>query len=90
MSNKVGVPLPMPTDRVSAQFITTLADDNVGILSQVTTRRLESVINKIRKAGWDGFSTRYWMLGELDPAVHYLSRTSWDEEVTARSATTFS
>jgi hypothetical protein len=76
----------MPTDKVSAQFITTLADDNVGILSQVTTRRLESVINKIRKAGWDGFSTRYWMLAELDPAVHYLSRTAWDAEVTARSA----
>jgi hypothetical protein len=76
----------MPTDKVSAQFIVTLADDNVGTLSQVTTRRIESVINKIRKHGWDGFSTRYWMLAELDPAVHYLSRASWDVEVTARSA----
>ncbi len=76
----------IPTDKVSAQFITTLADDNVGTLSQLTTRRLESVINKIRQNGWDGFSTRYWMLAELDPAVHYLSRASWDAEVTARSA----
>ena len=76
----------MPTDKVSAQFIVTLADDNVGTLSQVTTRRLESVVNKIRENGWDGFSTRYWMLAELDPAVHYLSRTSWDLKVTARSA----
>jgi hypothetical protein len=76
----------IPTDKISARFIATLADDNVGTLSQVTTRRLESIVGKLRKNGWDGFTTRYWMLAELDPAVHFLSRAAWDPEVTARSA----
>ncbi|MFP6576187.1 MAG: hypothetical protein VB912_13595, partial [Pirellulaceae bacterium] len=76
----------IPTDKVKAQFIATLADDNIGPLSQQVTQRLESLVNKIRQQGWDGFSTRYWMLADLDPAVHFLSRASWDPEVTARSA----
>ena len=76
----------IPTDKVKAQFITTLADDNIGPLAQQVTQRLESLVNKIRQHGWDGFSTRYWMLADLDPAVHFLSRASWDPEVTARSA----
>ena len=74
------------TAKVKAQFITTLADDNIGPLAQQVTQRLESLVNKIRKHGWDGFSTRYWMLADLDPAVHFLSRASWDPKVTARSA----
>ncbi len=76
----------IPTTKVKAQFITTLADDNIGPLAQQVTQRLESLVNKIRENGWDGFSTRYWMLADLDPAVHFLSRASWDPEVTARSA----
>ena len=76
----------IPTDKVKAQFITTLADDNIGPLSQQVTGRLESLVNKIRQQGWDGFSTRYWMLADLDPAVHFLSRASWDPQVTSRSA----
>ena len=74
------------TEKVKAQFIVTLADDNIGPLSQQVTQRLESLVKKIRQQGWDGFSTRYWMLADLDPAVHFLSRASWDPEVTARSA----
>ena len=74
------------TSKIKAQFITTLADDNIGPLAQQVTQRLESLVNQIRENGWDGFSTRYWMLADLDPAVHFLSRASWDPAVTARSA----
>ncbi len=78
--------LRVPADKVRSSLILTLADDNVGVLSQATTRRLESLVKALRKNNWEGFSTRYWMLAELDPAVHYLSLASWDEQTTARSA----
>lgn len=76
----------LPAGSGSRQLIMTLADDNVGVLSQTTTRRLESLIAGISKAGWDGFSTRYWMLAELDPSVLFLARSSWEPELTAHGA----
>jgi len=76
----------VPADRVRSGLILTLADDNVGVLSQSATSRIHELVSDIRQRGWDGFSTRYWMLAELDPTVHYLSRAAWDPKVTARSA----
>ncbi len=76
----------VPADKVRSRLILTLADDNVGVLPQSTTGRLESLVRTIRKQGWDGFSTRYWILGELDPSVYFLSRAAFDEKVTAQSA----
>ncbi|MBC8354026.1 MAG: hypothetical protein H8E66_18685 [Planctomycetes bacterium] len=76
----------VPANKVRSQLITTLADDNVGILSQSTTRSMNVLVDQIRELGWDGFSTRYWMLTELDPTVHYLSRAAWDPTVTARNS----
>ena len=63
-----------------------VADDNVGILSQSATRGLGELMSDLHEHGWDGFSTRYWMLAELDPTVYYLSRAAWDPQVTPRSA----
>ncbi len=75
----------LPASNASRELIMTLADDNVGVLSQSATRRLETLVGHLRKQQWDGFSTRYWMLAELDPAVHFLARSAWDASVTARS-----
>ena len=72
--------------KVPSHLILTLADDNVGILAQSVTRRLETLVGEIRRLGWEGFSTRYWQLAELDPSIHYLSRAAFDTEVTTRSA----
>ena len=55
-----------------------LADDKIGPLSQQVTQRLEKISNKLRDAGWDGFSTRYWLMADLDPVVHFLGRAAWD------------
>jgi hypothetical protein len=77
---------PLPADKVRSQLIMTLADDNVGVLSQSTTRSIGTLVDELHKHSWDGFSTRYWMLTELDPTVYYLSRAAWDKDVTARSA----
>lgn len=76
----------VPTNRVRARLILTLADDNIGVVSQSATRSIEKLVDQIRKQGWDGFSTRYWSLGELDPTVHYLSRAAYDASVTHRAA----
>ena len=74
------------TDKVKCRFVMTLADDNIGPLSQQVTQRLEKIINKLRDAGWDGFSTRYWLMADLDPVVHFLGRAAWDPATTARNA----
>jgi hypothetical protein len=76
----------LPADKVPSSLIMTLADDNVGVLSQSWTRHLEPVVGELHDRHWRGFSTRYWLLAELDPSVHYLSRAAWDATVTARGA----
>ena len=76
----------LPADRVKSRLIFTLADDNVGVLSQSCINSLHGLVTDLRKHGWDGFSTRYWMLAELDPTLHYLSRASFDANVTPRSS----
>ena len=76
----------VPSDKVKSSMIFTLADDNVGVVQQSVTASIHELVQDLHKYGWDGFSTRYWMLAELDPTLHYLSRASFDEEVTPRSA----
>ena len=76
----------LPADKVRSQLAITLSDAHVGILSQSTNRSVGALVDAIRSHGWDGFSTRYAMLTEVDPAVYYLSRAAWDKNVTARSA----
>ena len=70
----------------NSSLILTLADDNVGVLPQMATRSIHVLMQQIRQAGWGGFSTRYWMIGDLDPVVHYLARGSFDQSVTPEGA----
>ena len=37
---------------------------------------------QVRSTGWDGFSTRYWLIGDHEPTVAYLARAGWDESAT--------
>ena len=76
----------LPADKVDSRLIFTLADDNVGVLSQSCIGSLHELVADLRKHGWSGFSTRYWMLTELDPTLHYLSRAAFDVDVTPRSS----
>ena len=68
----------VPADKVSSQLILTLADDNVGVLQQSTLNSIHNLVQVLRQHGWDGYSTRYWMLSELDPTLQYLSRATFD------------
>jgi len=76
----------LPAERVRSQLIMTLADDNVGILPQSSMQSMGILMEHLKEHGWDGFSTRYWVPGELDPAVYFLSRAAWQRELTPRAA----
>ncbi|MBI1916776.1 MAG: hypothetical protein HYS12_18880 [Planctomycetes bacterium] len=76
----------VPARSVRSSLIFTLADDNVGVLPQLTTSHLHTLVGRLRQHGWEGFSTRYWIPGDLNPAVHYLSRAAFDARVTPQTA----
>ena len=68
-----------------ATLIYTLHDDNVGVLPQLATGSLHKLTQDLRRHGWAGFSTRYWLVSDHDPCVAYLSRAGWDESTTPES-----
>jgi hypothetical protein len=72
----------VPAREIPASLIFTLHDDNVGVLPQLVTSALHELACDLRKHGWSGFSTRYWMISDHDPCVAYLSKTAWDANAT--------
>jgi hypothetical protein len=72
----------IPAKQLPSVLIYTLHDDNVGVLPQLATHSLAELTHDIRAQGWEGFSTRYWLIGDHDPCVAYLSRTVWDAKAT--------
>jgi hypothetical protein len=70
----------VPAEKVDSRLILTLADDNVGVLPQSALRSLGQLTTELKRNGWTGFSTRYWLTAELDTPVHVLSRASWNRE----------
>jgi len=67
-------------------IILTLADDNVGVLPQLATSDIHALLQETRKLGFTGYSTRYWLVGDLDPTLHYLTRAACDAEMTPTAA----
>ncbi|MGE5190897.1 MAG: alpha-glucuronidase family glycosyl hydrolase [Deltaproteobacteria bacterium] len=76
----------VPARSVPSSLILTLADDNVGVLPQISITSLKTLVNELCTARWEGFSTRYWIVGDLDFSVYYLSRASFNPEITPRQA----
>ncbi len=76
----------VPAAKIKSDLIFTLADDNVGVLPQSSLGSIETLATELRRLGWNGFSTRYWLPAELDPTVYYLSCASFDPTMTARRA----
>jgi hypothetical protein len=75
----------VPSRQVPSTLITTLHDDNVGVLPQLTTGSQAELLGDLRRYGWAGFSTRYWLIGDHDPCVAYLAKAAWSREVTPES-----
>jgi len=72
--------------KVPVSLTVTLQDDNVGSLPQVATDSIHVLLQTMHRLGWRGYRTRYWPVGDLDPAVAYLARASWDAAVTPHAA----
>jgi hypothetical protein len=68
----------LPGREIPSTLIYTLHDDNVGLLPQLATGSLHELTGDLRRHGWAGFSTRYWLLGDHDPCAAYLARAAWD------------
>ncbi len=75
-----------PVDQMDCRLIFTLADDNVGVLPQLAGKPIHELAMRMRELGWHGFTTRYWIIGDLDPTVHYLARSCWDGDLTPQQA----
>src|SRR6185295_13550273 len=76
----------VPAKAVPSSLILTLADDNVGMLPQMSYTSLQKLVSEISAGGWEGFSTRYWIVGDLDFSAYYLSRVSFTPDLTPRQA----
>ena len=72
----------IPARDIPSVLIYTLHDDNVGVLPQLATHSLLELTRDIHGLGWAGFSTRYWLIGDHDPCVAFLSRAAWDTAAT--------
>jgi hypothetical protein len=68
----------VPRHEIPSTLIFTLEDDNIGLVPQLTTGSLHQLTQDLRRWGWAGFSTRYWLIGGQDPSVAYLARAAWD------------
>src|SRR5262249_7129268 len=77
--------VPAKSARTSG-LILPLADGNVGVLSQEPTGSLHKVLGLLRQQGWEGFSTRYGLLSDLDASTFYLTRASFDAQLTPQAA----
>ncbi|MAE63291.1 MAG: hypothetical protein CMJ18_03390 [Phycisphaeraceae bacterium] len=83
---RLGLLEQVDTSAMRAALTVTLQDDNVGYLPQVATENMAVLLGAASRLGWDGFYTRYWAIGDLDPAVAWLARASWDARVTPHDA----
>jgi len=71
--------------KVPAALSVTLQDDNVGWVPQVATENIHILLQAMHRLGWEGYFTRFWPIGDLDPPAAYMARASWDASVTPRA-----
>lgn len=56
----------------------TLHDDNIGFLPMVAAENLGELLTTARKAGWNGFMSRYWLTSDHDICANYLASAMWN------------
>lgn len=75
----------IPARQIPSALITSLHDDNIGVIPQLMTGSLHELILDIRRHGWAGYSMRYWQISDHDACVTYLAKAAWDEQATPES-----
>jgi hypothetical protein len=58
----------------------TIQDDNIGFLPMIATESLDELLKTVRKAGWKGFLSRYWLTSDHDICVNHLANAMWNEK----------
>jgi len=76
----------VPAEKVPSRLVLALADDRVGILPQSSTQSVALLAGELARLKWEGFSARCWIVGEQDPAAHYLSRAAFEPGLSPRQA----
>lgn len=71
---------------IPSSLILTLSDDTIGFLPQMAHSSLHTLVNELRTLEWEGFSTRYWNVGDIDFSTFYVSRASFDGSITPAQA----
>ena len=61
-------------------------DDMNSLLVSSEGARMERFLERMRDAGFKGWKSRYWSIGDLDHSVAYLARASWDADLTVDAA----
>ncbi len=62
--------------------MTTLADDNIGILPQVTVPSLHRIFEAMKKYKVTGFFGRNFLVTKLEVGTAYLAQSSWSADIT--------
>ena len=70
------------TSKVHIDQTITLQDDNIGAMPQTATRSIGYLLQMGIDNGFNGYCTRFWPIGDLDPVSLYLSGASWDRRAT--------
>ncbi len=65
-------------DSVRISVVTSLEDDNIGLVPQLTGPAVQKIVESSRDAHGYGVLTRQWMHSNLLPTLHYLSHAAWE------------
>ena len=65
--------------------LSTLADDNIGILPQLPTQPLHRILQAMDKYDVHGFFGRQFLVTKLEAGTAYLAQASWSAEITPES-----
>jgi hypothetical protein len=74
------------SSHIKVEQVLTLQDDNVGSLPQISSYSTQRLLEFGIEKGWNGYYTRFWPIGDLDPISEYLSHASWRKDVTPDTA----
>ena len=69
-----------------SNLVLTLHDRNVGPLPQCVLGDIHQLVNVLDSQRWNGFLARYPLVGDSAPVLYYLSRASFDSQMTPEQA----
>lgn len=66
---------------VAVHLVTSIEDDNIGVLPQLNARPLRTIVRAMKRYGLDGYWLRHWLVSKHELSLAYLSEAGWDPQV---------